>query len=129
MDIAEVLSALRPDDDWGPCAQSDSTYADLARTWRGSSPVPSEKEMLAAWAELEATRAERAMSETRTAALMGLLTRSDETGVQVRMLADAICTLTNDVFEEMGKGRPLVAANLLGYIAANPTAGDPVEEP
>jgi hypothetical protein len=54
MDIPQVLSVLRPGEDWGPCAQSDSDYAALARSWRGSSPVPTESEMLAAWATIAA---------------------------------------------------------------------------
>lgn len=58
MDIPQVLAALRPDDDWGPCA-SDSTYADLAKMWRGKSPVPTEEEMRGTWADLKAANEAR----------------------------------------------------------------------
>lgn len=62
---------------------------------------------------------------TRAQSLSTLLSRADTTGFQVRAVIDAVCTLANDVFEELGKGRPLVAANVLAYLSANPTAGDP----
>lgn len=53
MDIPQVLAVLRPKDDWGPCAQSDSDYAAMAAKWRGASPVPTKAEMLAAWATIK----------------------------------------------------------------------------
>lgn len=57
MDIPQVLAVLRPGEDWGPCAQSDSTYARLAATWRSpASTCPTEAEMLATWAIIEANR-------------------------------------------------------------------------
>lgn len=59
MDIPLILAVLRPGEDWGPCAQTDSTYADLARMWRGKSPVPTESEMRTAWAALETARVDR----------------------------------------------------------------------
>lgn len=52
MDIPLVLSVLRPGEDWGPCAQTDATYEQLAATWRGESAVPTEEEMQAAWATI-----------------------------------------------------------------------------
>lgn len=59
MDIPIVLASLRPGEDWGPCAQTDSTYEKLAAKWRGTSPVPTRAEMQAEWVRLEAARVER----------------------------------------------------------------------
>ena len=53
MDIPLVLDYLRPGEDWGPCAQSNSPYVDLAKTWRSKkSECPSEQEMLKAWTDI-----------------------------------------------------------------------------
>lgn len=65
------------------------------------------------------------LMQSRNAALGSLLSRPDETGIQVRIVVDAICTLANNEFEALGRGRPLVAQNILAYIMANPTSGDP----
>lgn len=54
MDIPQVLDRLRPGQDWGPCSQTHSTYTDLARTWRGTDPVPTLQEMEAAWVQIQA---------------------------------------------------------------------------
>lgn len=57
MDIPQVLAVLRPGEDWGPCAASDSTYAQLAATWRSKlSAVPTLAQMQAQWNTLEANR-------------------------------------------------------------------------
>lgn len=72
-----------------------------------------------------AAAAARAVAQTRGVALPTLATRADVTGLQVRAVVDAICTLANDEFEAIGRGRPLTAGKLLTYIANNPTGGDP----
>lgn len=59
MDLVLVLEVLRPGEDWGPCAQSDSTYERLAATWRSPlSECPTEAEMLATWQQIRAERPE-----------------------------------------------------------------------
>lgn len=55
MDIPAILEKLRPDDDWGPCADSSSTYEELKRAWRSeASACPTKAEMLAAWETIQA---------------------------------------------------------------------------
>lgn len=66
------------------------------------------------------------LAQSRTLALTTFLSRTDDTAIAVRLLLDAVCTLANDEFEALGRGRPLVAPNLMAYVAANPTAGDPI---
>lgn len=64
MDIPVTLEALtasgriKVTDDWGPMAQSTSTYAQFAAKWRGTSAVPTLVEMNAAWTILQSTRPE-----------------------------------------------------------------------
>ncbi|HEY1191065.1 MAG TPA: hypothetical protein VGE74_25755 [Gemmata sp.] len=88
--------------------------------------------------------AEEVLAQTRAEALPALTTRADVTGLQVRTVADAIQTLTNDrltfLFAQVAQlkgitpealeaefGRParVLAPEILAYIGANPTAGDP----
>ena len=55
MDIPAVLEKLRPGEDWGPCADSSSTYEELRRAWRsGTSVCPTKEEMLAEWQVIQA---------------------------------------------------------------------------
>jgi hypothetical protein len=46
-DIPLILSILRPDDDWGPHANTNDTYDDLKKYWRGKNPCPTLEEMKA----------------------------------------------------------------------------------
>lgn len=41
---------LQPGEDWGPSANTGSSYADFAAGWRGTSAVPTEQELADAWA-------------------------------------------------------------------------------
>ena len=55
MDIPLVLERLRPGLDWGPYAQTNSTYLALASTWRDKSqPCPTFQEMSDCWAQIQA---------------------------------------------------------------------------
>lgn len=48
MDIPSVLAVLCPTADWGPCSGSNSTYEQLAATWRDPNvPCPTLEQMLA----------------------------------------------------------------------------------
>lgn len=55
MDIPLTLERLTAtgrihlDDEWGPLANSATTYADFAAGWVGPSEVPTEQEMIDAW--------------------------------------------------------------------------------
>lgn len=53
MDLVLVLEKIRPNEDWGPCAQSDSSYADFAKTWRGKSSCPTLEEITTAWQQIK----------------------------------------------------------------------------
>jgi hypothetical protein len=76
-DLPIALEALTksgrilPTDDWGPCAQTGTPYADFAAKWRGVSAVPTEAELQAAYDAAIPTNAaakvtvERATAKTR----------------------------------------------------------------
>lgn len=121
MDIPTVLASLRPGEDWGPCAQSDSTYAALAATWRGASPVPAEADMLAEWDRLESTRVVRAAAERRSAAVASLMTADDPVSVAVRAFVRDLYTQLNDVRQSLGLPRvlePEIVGRVVGGIGA-----------
>ncbi len=108
MDIAQVLAVLRPGEDWGPCAQSESTYADLARTWRSSeSACPTEAEMLACWAELEATRTQREQQRLNQQALATIFGGTDPLHVALKRIFSDLYTQINDVREHDFRNGPL----------------------
>lgn len=65
------------------------------------------------------------LTVTRTAALTGLLTRSDEIGIGVRAVTRAIVTLVNDRLESLGQPR-ITELEILAFIRAVPQIGDPV---
>lgn len=50
---------LTPDDDWGPCANTNDSYAHFADNWRGASVVPTLAELNAAWAAIPGLRVRR----------------------------------------------------------------------
>ena len=122
MDIPQVLAVLRPGEDWGPCAQSESTYADLARTWRSpESACPTEAEMLACWAALETGRAAAAERAARAQAA-GVLAGQREPdllslALLVRMLASDLYTRHNDLRELHGLPRELEPAIMARLVA------------
>lgn len=93
MDIPQVLASLRPGQDWGPLAQTGVAYADFAAAWRGASPVPTEQEMLAEWATLEAARPVRDRDARRTAA-QALAAAPDPT---VQLLRAQLLVLIDEV--------------------------------
>lgn len=97
MDIPQVLAVLRPNDDWGPCSQSDSTYSQLVAGWRGPSPVPTEQEMLHQWASIEAGRVAAEAVAKRTAAINALMVADDPISVAVRAFVRDIYTQINDI--------------------------------
>ncbi len=66
------------------------------------------------------------LAQNRTRALTAFVGRTDDTAIAVRLLLDAVATLANDKFEALGQGRPLTLDKLMQYVAANPTAGDPI---
>ena len=66
MDIPLVLQSLRPGEDWGPCANSTSTYAQLADTWRSKvSIVPTEAEMQTTWVTVQANMPAQKIAKDR----------------------------------------------------------------
>ena len=69
------------------------------------------------------------LARARLKALTEFGGRADDTAIAIRLLIDAVCTLSNDRFQALGQGRPLTLPNLLAYVAANPTAGDPLPAP
>lgn len=82
------------------------------------------------------SEAERLEAE-RASALMGLLTRADATGIAVRATVAALTFLVNNRLEAISAqlqalGQPGLAVprvlqdEILAYLMANPTAGDPV---
>jgi len=85
MDVPQVLEYLGlSDQDWGPDV---SSYAGLAAGWRGSVPVPSEQDMLAAWATIEAEREANRLLKLRAAAKAALDDAEERTYLLVRALA------------------------------------------
>lgn len=82
------------------------------------------------------TEAER-VAATRAAALTGLLTRADDIGIAVRATVAAITFLINERLQHFnaqivalsGAAYPepvrVLQADVLAYLMANPTAGDP----
>lgn len=85
----------------------------------------------------EGAVAARALERTRAAALWGLLTRADDTGIAVRATVAALTFLVNNRLEHMnaqivalgGTAFPepvrVLESEILAYLMANPTAGDP----
>lgn len=95
MDIPQVLAVLRPDDDWGPCANTDNTYTELAAKWRGINPVPSEAEMLAAWATIVTNGPALAYAALKVAALELFQNQTDKTARALRAILPLIRTEFN----------------------------------
>lgn len=71
---------------------------------------------------------EQQLEATRAVALGTLLTRDDLTGVQVRAVVAAVVYLINDRLEALGQPRVL-EAEVLQFLATNPTVGDPIPVP
>ena len=80
---------------------------------------------LAAFDWSDAAQSAWELSQTRTAALTGLLTRGDDIAIGVRAITRAITTLVNDRLAAAGQSRVL-EAEILAFINSNPTIGDPV---
>lgn len=64
------------------------------------------------------------LSQNRTKALTTALTRADDTAITVRAWLVATTKLINDRLEALGQTRVL-EPEILSYIRANPTLGDP----
>lgn len=81
------------------------------------------------------------LNAVRAAALMGLLTRSDEIGIAVRAVLAGLSSGINNRLETIDAqlralGQPGIPApvrvldtEVLAYLSANPTAGDPLPSP
>lgn len=108
MDIPQVLAVLRPGEDWGPCAQSDSTYTALAATWRGSSAVPTEAEMLVTWDTIQANAAMVAAQARRAAAVGLVMTSEEPRDVALRGFLRDIYTAINDLRQALPTPLPRV---------------------
>ncbi len=67
IDWPQALQVLRPGQDWGPGANTDSTYPALVAGWRGAQAVPLLAELQAAWDTLEANRAATVLAARRVA--------------------------------------------------------------
>lgn len=89
--------------------------------WHLPDPQPT-PEQLAAVTPEQVDAARKAVA--RDAALSGLLTRPDDTAVGVRLALFAVVDLVNLRLAAMGQAKVLLP-EILGYIAANPTLGDP----
>lgn len=126
MDIPQVLAVLRPNEDWGPCAQSDSTYEQLAAKWRGTNPVPTLEEMEAEWATIEAERSTKELQALRTAAIHSLLTATDPISVALRAFIRDLYTQINNLLELLGRDRVLEQV-IVGRVIAG--IGDGLGEP
>lgn len=72
----------------------------------------------------DAAQAEWELDRARANALGTLLTRADDTGIAVRAILNAVIYLVNNRLEALGQTRVL-EAEILAFIAANPTVGDP----
>lgn len=73
----------------------------------------------------EAAQSAWELTRNRTTALTTALTRRDDTAITVRAWLVAITKLVNDRLESLGQTRVL-ESDILAYIAANPTLGDPL---
>ena len=49
---------ILPTDDCGSCTQTGTNYLDFAKNWRGQSPVPTEQELINAFAEIQIVQPE-----------------------------------------------------------------------
>jgi hypothetical protein len=106
MDIPLVLSVLRPGEDWGPCAQSESAYEDLAATWRGTSACPTMEEMQATWTTINA-------AATREAAIKAIDAQCEATIAQGFAFAGRTFSLS--AAAQMNWTNMFIARSLLTY--------------
>ncbi len=103
--------------------RDDGTGPRIA-AWHLPDPQPTAEQIAAVTpAQVAAAR----LVKPRTLALTTFVARADDTAIAVRLLLDAVCTLANDEFQALGRGRPLTIDKLMAYVAANPTAGDPLQ--
>lgn len=110
MDIPQVLAAMPAyqGPSWGPMAQTGVSYADFAAKWPAESgSPPTEDEMLAVWADLEATRAAREAQARRTEAIALLMASNEPRDVALRALIRDLYTQHNDLRELHGLPRIL----------------------
>jgi hypothetical protein len=100
MDIPQVLSVLRPGEDWGPCANTSNTYTELAANWVSEKNFcPTEAQMLTTWAEIEADRPVREAMERIQSAGMALLMGATPSEIATRAAVAMIFTRINDLAE------------------------------
>jgi hypothetical protein len=109
MDLPQVLAVLRPGEDWGPCAQSDSTYAQFAKGWAlrhpPEIPPPTEVEMEEAWKAIVTGAPAAKASARRSDAVQLLLTSDEPRDVALRALIRDLYTQVNDLREQLGQKR------------------------
>lgn len=72
----------------------------------------------------DAAQAAWELGQARTRALTSFFARGDETAIAVRAWLSAYIFLANNRLEALGQTRVL-APEILAYIEANPTLGDP----
>jgi hypothetical protein len=94
MDIPQVLEVIRPGEDWGSCAQTDSTYAAFAAMWRGVSPVPTEAEMLIVWNSLETNRASVLAAALKAKAVAAFSSATEDSAQRDRAI---VLTLVDEI--------------------------------
>jgi hypothetical protein len=73
-----------------------------------------------------ATQAAFDLAARRMTALTSFFSRDDDTAIAVRAFFTAVIFLMNNRFESLGQTRVL-ATEILAFIQANPTIGDPSE--
>lgn len=110
MDIPQVLDRLRPGQDWGPCATSFSAYADLARTWRGTDPVPTLQEMQDAWTLIQAEAPGKLATARRTEAKTIILDQESR-GAVLRAIALVMMDEINLIRAKLTPPLPLRTAS------------------
>ena len=101
MDIPLVLERLRPSEDWGPCAQSDSTYERLAATWRGQTACPTLAEMQATWATIQSEQPAKETQAKHDKA-KGLLMSADPDRVMLRAILQVVMESLAEVRAKVG---------------------------
>ncbi len=91
MDIALILSRIRPNAQWGSAA----TYADLQRTWRDQSQaIPTQAELDTEWAAILAEQAPAAVAAATIAATKADYDTTDRNAVLLRAV---VATLLDEI--------------------------------
>lgn len=121
--LPDALFVLRPNAVPGvDYTLANSGSGDVIVSWTYATPQPTAGEIAAVTQdEVDAAR----LAKVRTAAHTGLLTRGDDFPIGVRAITRAMTTLINDRLQAAGQTRVL-ESEILAFINANPTIGDPI---